>query len=77
MTPADIPHPLPAAQLRAAARHLNAGARYGALPNLARLAGVPYATLKGYAAGARPVPRVLAVSIRNLIALAAIAEKGT
>lgn len=72
MTPADIPYPLPPAILRAAARHLNAGVDHGALANLARVTGTAYRTLQGYASGAHPVPRPLAVSIRNLVALRAI-----
>lgn len=75
MTPADISIPCTAAQLRAAAAYLNGGPIYGALRRLAMLTGTPPQSIRHYATGARPVPRHLAISVRNLVALQATVDR--
>ena len=73
MNPAAIPDRCDGATLRAAAQSLNHGQVHGSITHLARVTGTPLRTMQAYASSARPVPRHLVASVRNLLALRALA----
>ena len=73
--PSTIPHPLPADRLKAICTSLHGGRAHGALAYVAERLGVPYRTFHNYATGARPVPRHVVHSLRNLAALQQITKE--